>query len=114
MIYAGNRFPIEIQGYRSFSVTLRAGEMTNGTFCGGAYGENLEQGIKGVIATGKVNAKIYLRKNKSASKDRKIAKQIINSKNVENTFCLVYNSCWKEKIESQLGELKDLEKIVEN
>jgi len=119
-IYIKNKFPIEIRGYRSFAVTLRAGEMTNGTFCiadsnGNLEPEiNIEQGIKGVIATGKTNAEIYLKENKSVSNDSKIAKRIINSKNIKDTFYLVYDSFAKEKIESQLGDLKDLEKIVEN
>ncbi|MFH1249099.1 MAG: hypothetical protein V1660_03015 [archaeon] len=111
-----DKIPIEIQGYNSFAIVARAGEMQTGTFCGGDLGTTLEQGVCNVLGSLKHNAKVYLRliaENRTEKiEDWGLAARIMKSPNLESMCKIVYYSCYREKIEPQLGKYKGLEKEI--
>jgi hypothetical protein len=113
------KIPILIQGYNSFAVVAKAGEISAGTFCGEKLENNLEKGIENVINWLRHNARVHLtlleEKRIEPSGDERLAEIILSYKGkLENLCKIVYSKCFSKNIEPVLGRYNDLEREIIN
>jgi len=115
------KIPIKIAGGPNFAVVggvdyNRRDHFLHGTFCGGVFGQNLEEGIQIVIEDIMLGAKIYLKRminGMECGDYEDLAFKIANyRREPSGLFFLTYHKENKQEIEPQLGKFNSLEAIV--